>query len=295
VNRLLPLFASLVVLSGCAASRQAQWDNKFTAQTAASGETAEALIAQGDEAWAKRDDKASMEAAIKAWERASDLNPADGATLTKLSHGYYFLADAHLRGAGDTSEVYLTTYEKSLAYGERAMGILNPKFKEHMVGGGSLEDGVKIVGAECVEPMYWYAASLGRWSRAKGFATVLGNKDRIKAVMTRVLELDPKFFHGAADRYFGAYYAVAPGFAGGDMNKSKDHFEKSLALAPAYLGTKVLMADVWAVKQQDRKKFDSLLDDVLAAPEDGIPGLEPEARVEKQKAKEMKAKAEELF
>lgn len=287
---------SVLALTSCTAGRKSTWVADPTEKMAAAeGETPQAVIAQGDEAWKKRDDRSSLEAAIQAWERAVKLASDDAATLTKLSHAYYFLADGHLRKLGDKSDEYLTTYEAGVKLGERALAAANPKFKEHVLSGGSVEDGVKLVGNEGIEAMYWYSASLGKWARAKGFSTTLGNKDRIKAVMSRVLDLDPQFFHGAADRYFGAFYAVAPGFAGGDMNKSKEHFEKSISLAPNYASTKVLMADVYAVKQQDRALFDKLLDEVLAMPVDAIPGLEPETKVEKEKATEMKAKAAELF
>ena len=281
--------------TGCA-SRQSTWEAKpEDAATAPAGESKDALIAQGDESWKKRDERASLETAIGAWENAVKLQPNDAATLTKLSHAYYFLADAHLRKGGAKSEEYLSTFEKGVAIGERALAAANPKFKELMVAGGKVEDGIKEVGQEGVEPMYWYAASLGKWARAKGFATTLGNKERIKSVMGRVLELDPNFFHGAADRYFGAFYAVAPGFAGGSMEKSKEHFEKSLALAPNYAGTKVLMADVYAVKKQDRALFDKLLDEVLSMPADALPGLEPETKIEKEKAAELKTEAADKF
>ncbi len=290
--------ASAAILLSCSSGRQAQWEApKEPTVAPATGETAEQLIAHGDEQWKKRDDKASLEGAISAWEKAVAQNPMDAQTLSKLARAYYFLADAHLRKAGDKSDEYLTTFEKGTAAAERALAAANSEFKKHVTSGGSVEEGFKLVGKEGIEAMYWYASNLGKWARAKGFATTLGNKDKIKAAMTRVLELDPngEFFHGAAHRYFGAYYAVAPGFAGGDMNKSKEHFEKSLQLAPSYAGTRVLMADTYAVKKQDRAMFDKLLDEVLAMPDDAIPGLEPETKVEKEKARELKARAAELF
>jgi hypothetical protein len=156
-----------------------------------------------------------------------------------------------------------------------------------------VEEAIKVVGKEGLEAMYWYAVNLGKWSRAKGLATLLGNKDRVKGVLTRVLELDETFFHGAPHRYFGAYYSLLP--VGRDLEKSRQHFEKSLAIAPGYAGTKVLMAETYAVKKQDRALFDKLLDEVLAMPEGAIPGLEPETRVEKQKARELKGQADDLF
>lgn len=289
---------------GCSTGRQSTWEVKPTEAAKAEGDTFESFSAQGDEAWKKRDDKASLEAALAAWEKATALKPTDAATLAKLAHGYYFLADAHLRN-GD-KETYLATFEKGVSYGEAALAAANPKFKEHVVKGGKVEDGMPLLTGTAVEveAAYWYAASLGKWARAKGFATTLGNKDRIRGVMTRVLELDTEatfgkegFFHGAVDRYFGSFYAVAPGFAGGDMNKSKEHFEKSLAKAPYYPGTRVLYADTWATKQGDRALFDKLLAEVLATPDEAPDGkdIAPEIKVEKEKARELQAKANERF
>jgi tetratricopeptide (TPR) repeat protein len=294
VNRISFVVFAAAVTIGCSAGRQAQWDTKPT-QTVAAPEGFEALVIQGDEAWAKRGDQNALLAAIAAWEKASAAKPDDVAVWGKLSRAYYLLADGFYRKLGDKSPEYLETFEKGVAAGERGLAAANPAFKQHVTSGGSVEDGIKNVGKEGIEPMYWYAVNLGKWARAKGFATTLGNKDKIKAVMTRVLELDPQFFHGAADRYFGAFYAVAPGFAGGDMDKSKEHFEKSLQIAPNYAATKVNMAELYAVKKQDRELFDRLLNEVLALPDDAIPGLEPETRIEKDKANELKGKAADLF
>jgi hypothetical protein len=141
--------------------------------------------------------------------------------------------------------------------------------------------------------MYWYAVNLGKWSRAKGIAALLGNKDRVKGVLERVLALEETFFHGAPHRYFGVYWSLLP--VGRDLDKSKQHFERSLAIAPNYVGTKVLMAESYAVKKQDRALFAKLLDEVLATPDAVIPELVPETRIEKDKARELKAKIDDLF
>src|SRR5690606_6905038 len=102
---------------------------------------------------------------------------------------------------------------------------------------GKYHEAIGIVGIEGLPAMYWYATALGKWARASGFGVLVGQKDNIKATMTRALELDEAYYHGGPHRYFGAFYAIAPGFAGGDDAKSKTHFEKSLEIAPYFLGT----------------------------------------------------------
>lgn len=287
------LVAAAVVVAGCGAGRQAQWDtSNKPADGEMAGDAASGVMEEAAKAWENRGDEASLRSAIEGWEKVVAANPGDAQTHAMLARAWYFLADAHLRG---DKEKYLAAFEKGVAAGERGLAAASPAFKQEVTGGVPFEQAVKKVGKEGLESMYWYASNLGKWARAKGFATTLGNKDKIKSAMDRALELDPTYFHGAPHRYFGAFYAVAPGFAGGDMNKSKEHYEKSLEIAPGYVGTKVLYADTYAVKKQDRALFDRLLEEVLAAPDDVIPGLEPETRNEKEKAQELKSKATELF
>ena len=170
----------------------------------------------------------------------------------------------------------------------------SPEFESKMRDGAKYPEAVKSVPKEGVPAMYWYASSLGKWAKKKGFAVLVGQKDNVKSTMDRCLELDPEYFYAGPWRYFGAFYAVAPSFAGGDLNKSVEHFKKSLELQPDYVGTKVLWAAELATKQQDEDTFDKLLNEVLATPDDVIPELKPETIVEKQKARELLAQKDDL-
>jgi tetratricopeptide (TPR) repeat protein len=278
--------------AGCGTGRSSQWEAPTTAnKTAPTVAAAEDHASAAEKAWANRDQLASLQQAIAHWETVAASKPEDVATWARLSRAYYVMADGHLRGDG--AECYLATFERGTAAGERALAAASPEFKARVTKGEKVEDAIKVVGKEGIEAMYWYAVNLGKWSRGKGLAALLGNKDRVKGVLTRVLELDETFFYGAPHRYFGAYWSLVP--VGRDLDKSKQHFEKSLSIAPGYAGTKVLMAESYAVKKQDRALFLKLLDEVLAMPEDAIPELAPEARLEEGKARELKGKADELF
>ena len=294
MKRFLIVAVSAAVLAGCGAGRTAQWEtSKPAGNAAATAESPDALISAGDTAWASRGDKTQLEAAIASWEKATAMKADDYKTLAKLSRAYFFLADGHLRKGGETSEPYLTTFEKGTAAGERALAAVSPKFKQEVTGGIAVEEAVKTIPAEGIDALYWYASNLGKWAKAKGFATMVGNKDKIRASMSRVKELDENYFHAAPYRYFGAFYALAPGFAGGDLNKSKESFEEAVKRAPMYAGTKVLYAETYAAKKKDWTLYNKLLDEVMAMPDDAIPGLEAETRNEKEKARELKDKAKQ--
>lgn len=292
VNKHLVLALSLLVPCSCA-GRKAVWkeDPSQTAGTSA-GADISAIIAKGDGNWEKRADEASLRAALADWEKAAETDGKNFELMVKLTRGHYFLADAYLRG---NEKEYLVVMDKAVKYGEKAMVVASPEFETKMRDGGKIPEAVKTVPKEGVPAMYWYASALGKWAKKKGFAVLLGQKDNVKATMDRCLELDPNFYYGGPHRYFGAFYAIAPAFAGGDLEKSKVHFNKSLEIEPNYVGTKVLWAAELAVKQQDEDTFDKLLAEVLATPDDVIPELKPEIIAEKAKAKELMAERDDLF
>ena len=290
----------LFVLLGCGTGRKSQWEAPVNPGSPAVTAGAAAQAGPGTDhqaaaaaAWARRGDRAALDLAIVHWEAHVKERPDDGATLARLARAYYFLADGHLRTLGPKSEQYLGAFEKGIAAGERALAAISPEFRSRVTKDEKVEDAIKVVGKDGLDAMYWYAVNLGKWSRAKGIAALLGTKDRVKGVLERVMSLDETFFHGASHRYFGVYWSLLP--VGRDLDKSKQHFDRSLAIAPSYVGTKTLMAESYAVKKQDRALYTRLLDEVLATPDDVIPDLAAETRVEKDKARELKAKTDDNF
>jgi hypothetical protein len=275
---------------GCA-GRKAAWEEGQSTGGQVGGDVA-SHVTQGDAHWEKRNDPNEIRAAIASWEKAAKADPKNLDVLVKLTRANYFLADGYLRA---NDKEYLKYCDIGVKWGEKAMQAASPEFEKKMREGAKLPDAVKVIPKEGVPAMYWYATALGSWAKRKSFAVLLGQKDNVRAIMTHVLELDPNYFYGGPHRYFGVFYAVAPAFAGGDLKKSKEHFEKSLQISPNYLGTKVRWAEELAVKEQDEATYDKLLNEVLAAPDDAIPELKPEIMVDKQKAKELLADKEDKF
>ena len=267
-------------------------------------------LADGDAKWADRLEQASLEAALANWEAATKIKDNDWDTYAKLTRGYYFLADAHFQfeamgggypynADGVKNEVangkYLNAHLRGLEHARRGMAALSNEFEQRMKAGTRIEDAIKVIGPEGIPLVYWYASNLGKWSKAKGITTVLKHKDSIFKVVSHVYETAPNYFHGAADRYFGAFFAVAPAFAGGDLNRSKDHFTASLKTDPNYIGTYVLAAELYATKNRSPDVFDAYLATVMKTPENIIPELTPEATIEKKKAEFLIKNRDDLF
>ncbi|MBI3178844.1 MAG: hypothetical protein HYZ27_04245 [Deltaproteobacteria bacterium] len=282
------------LVAACGPGRQAAWEKPAGAAATAPTGDAASLTAQAEEAWKSRGERTSCETVVAALVQLTAQNPHDAKALAWLSRAYYLLADGHLRLANE-NDAMLATFEKGVEAGERAMMASSTEFAAKVKAGAKVEEAVKLIPAEGQEPIYWYASNLGKFAVAKGFTTTLFYKDRIFAVMQRVLEIDEKFFHAAPHRYFGAFYAKAPSFAGGDLGKSKLHFDRALELDPNYFGTKVLYAEFYAPKTEDKTLFAKLLEEVTAGNPEVLPELVPEQKLEQQKAKKLLAEINEIF
>lgn len=279
-----PAAALTLVTTGCGASAQglAGGIRRGPATDAAAHQAA---VAAGDAAFANRVDRAQLELAVAKYEEAIKLKDDDWQTYAKLSRACYALADQWLFFEKDQKpDLFLATYAKGLDYAQRGMAALSPDVEKRLAAGVDLKDAVSLLDKQAIELLYWHATNLGRWANAQDITVVLSYKERIYNIMEMVLRFDPNYFYGAADRYFGAYYSIAPSFAGGDLDKSQTHFDASLRIAPGYASTYILVAEFLAPKRQDEAMFDENIAKVLAMPDDVIPEVAAETIAEKKKA-----------
>lgn len=233
--------------------------------------------------WDKRGDKASLKQAIAAYEKAYQEDP--GYELAeRLAYAWYFLADAFEVGK-QKSAGYYTGYE----WGLKAL-CFDPGFKQrHQVEKKGMGDAISGVPKEFSGAIFWTATSYGKWGKMRNILKQLGPAKQARKMILYLHSMDRDYYYGGPARWLGTYYAVAPGIAGGDMEKSKKHYEEAMGAAPNYLATKVLMAENYAAKVKDRPLYDRLLDEVLAGDPDALPEVAIEQRVEQDKARRMKA------
>ena len=248
------------------------------------------LLIDAEAAWAQRDDKGELEAAIARWEEYLSHDPNNRDVLGMLARACYLLGAFHT----DDKDTKLAIFDKGASFGERGMAA-NDDFRACVDGGTKDYKCLGSLSVDDIATTYWVYANLGKYSVTMGFTTVVKNKSKLKAIADWVQATDPNFYHGAGDRILGTYYAKAPGFAGGDMGLSEVHFNQSLELEPSYLGTKVLMAQYFATKKQDRALFEQLLNEVLAGDVDAIPEIAPEQRLEQASAQKLLDQVDDLF
>ena len=232
----------------------------------------------------------AIQAVITGLEGIVAAEPGNQEALILLARANYFLAD----GFTTDPEAKKAGFEKGVTWGEAAMAA-DAAFKAQVDKGTKPADAVTALQKDDQMAIYWTASSLGKWARASGFSTLVKYKGYVAKMMTHCLALDETAYYAGPVRYWGAFYAVAPGFAGGDMTKSREFFEKAKSMNPEAFSTYVLYADTYAVKAQDKELFTTLLQHVIDTPSDVIPEMLPEQDVEKAKAAALMANIDELF
>ncbi len=296
IGHWIALVGMAALVASCGSTRETAWETTG-GKTLTDAERAQVseLMAQAKQAWANRGDIAQAKAAVDSYTAVADIDPGNAEALAELTHAIFFYADCHLRFDESNPDLHKDTHEEGIRAGERALSALSPSFAEKMAAGTRIEDALDVLNASAVPALYWRASNLGRWATLESFATLLSYKDEVRAIMEFCLANDPLYWYQGPDRYFGVFYARAPSFAGGDMKKSAAHFNKSIEGQPNYFGTRTLMAEEWAVKEDNRPLYEELLNYVLNGDPTVIPEITPENTCEQRKAKKMMAEIDDTF
>lgn len=280
----------LALLAGTACNTAHQ--GTYEVAAAAATDNTDVVRAGADALWEQRGDVEKLKQSLAAYEQVAAANPGDTEVLLHLVRGYYFLGDGHLT----EKEAKLAAFDQSVSWGKRCMAT-NSEFVALLDKGDETEGTAARAITDKEAPcMYWTSAALGKWAGLQGLPKILANKDIAFAWMNRVLEtLGPDYFFGATGRYFGAYYAALPSFAGQDLERSRKEFDAVIAKFPDHFGNRVLLAEYWAVKAQDRALYLEQLDFVINGDPNVIPEIAAEQEAEQRKAVALKAAVDDKF
>jgi hypothetical protein len=281
----------LALLTACGKQIGSYEPPPVAGAAAAPAEQTGAMKAEADALWEERGDKEKLRAALVKYEALYATNPADREIAGKLVRGWYFIGDGH----ETEMDAKLSAWATAIEWGKKCLAI-NTEFTALLQKGDEDEaSAARAFKSEDVPCLYWTSSALGKWAKASGLTTTLKHLPAVKAYMTRVGELDAGYYFNGPDRYWGAYYAAIPSFAGQDLNKSKEYFDKAIAAHPTFLGTHVLLAAEWAVKTQNKAVFEEKLNWVLAQDPGAIPEVKPEAEAEQRKARALLAQKGDFF
>ncbi|MDA0999843.1 MAG: TRAP transporter TatT component family protein [bacterium] len=145
--------------------------------------------------------------------------------------------------------------------------------------------------------LFWTAYCWSGWiNLSRDNPDALADLPRVEAMMARALEIDPGYYFGGPDLFFGVYYGGRSKLLGGDPGKAKLHFERSIAQSGGrFLMAKVLYARYYAVQTQNRDLFIRLLKETIAAPRRTLPEQALANALAKERAKALLKDADNYF
>ncbi len=164
-------------------------------------------------------------------------------------------------------------YEKGRNFGLQVLN-RNGAFEKNLVKDiDSFKKALKGMGRSSVPALFWTAFNWGSYINLnKDSPLAIAEFPKVEAIMERVLELDEYYNFAGPHLFFGYAYGSRPTMFGGNPTKSKEHFEKGInAYQRKFLMGLVLYAQSYAVQNQDRALFESLLNEVLATNADVLP------------------------
>jgi len=257
------------------------------------------IVDDGFEAFTEEQDLAFAEQALPANIKLLDVmlkNDPENARLLRLgSEGYSSYALAFLE---DTDPARARAfYRRGKEYGMR---ILRRDASWARALDGTLEDltgRLAEADQEDVPALFWTAFGWGsEIYLSLTSPDAIADLPRAEALMDFVARTDSTYYYAGADLFLGTLYGSRPKMLGGDLEKSRRHFDRALRLnGGRFLMTYVYCARSVAVQSLDEALFDEMLAKVDAASLEILPKARLANQVAKRKSELLKSRKSDLF
>jgi hypothetical protein len=218
-------------------------------------QTSNSLIQQGDDLYVQRADLAKAKEAQAKYEAALAAGEDAYGARWRLARVFYWIGD-HNADNNVKKQIFLQGVE----HAKKAIELGPDKADGH----------------------FWLGVCYGVYGEAKGVLKSLALVKPIKAEMRRVLEIDPAYDNGGADRVLGRVYHEVPGFFGGSEKQSLVHLLQSVKYGPRVGLNLIYLADTYISlnRIEDARKT---LETVLTM--EVMPDLIPETAEERDQAR----------
>jgi len=284
---LMTTMMSLLLVVGCSQFAGTGGSGGRRADSASPNDSKPILTTRtADSLWSERQDPQAAEQALFFYRALAEQDVGSLHLWTQLSHAYYFKANYLEADPVRRDSLYLEGYNAS-----QHILAQNPKYQQLLFNTGDEKMALRVLSADYLEVLYWGIANYGKWLATKGKLIRLGQRGLILATLEYINEQDPDFYYGAYERYLGALLCRDP-LAEGDLERSRQVFEESIATFPDYLGTYGLMAMFYSRASNNRDQFYELLTRVVTAVPDPELPYAAENYFERKRAENLMIQAE---
>jgi hypothetical protein len=145
--------------------------------------------------------------------------------------------------------------------------------------------------------LYWTAAAWGlAISVSKDNPELVADQPQVEALIDRALELDEDFDFGAIHGFLVTYESSRLAGKGDFTERSRKHFQRAMELSGGKMaGPLVALAETVSVHQQDRKEFQSLLQQALAIDVNSRPEWRLSNLIAQRRARWLLKRVDQLF
>lgn len=214
------------------------------------------LIQQSDDLYAERGDLAKAKLALAKVQEALAAGEDAYGVYWRMARAEYWIGD---HTADKTAKKQI--FQQGIDHAKKAVAL----------------------GPNKVEGHFWLGVCYGVYGEAKGVLKSLSLVKPIKEEMRRVLEIDPAYDKGGADRVLGRVYHEVPRIAGGSEKKSLEHLLKAVEYGPRVGLNLLYLADTYISLDQIEKARETLEFILTMEPE---PELIPETMEEREQARQ---------
>ena len=185
-------------------------------------------------------------------------------------------------------------YRRALDYGFRGLEIDIPNFRTQLQK--DPQAAVNKLRKTHVPLLYWTANAWGAAiSISKDDPELAADQNLVEALMRRALALDEAWGRGSIHDFFIAYEGGRASI-GGSLTKAREHLERAMQLSQ---GTRVAplvsYAETVCVSAQNKKEFQSLLEEALAFDTNKAPETRVANLIAQQRAQWLLGRITELF
>ena len=186
-------------------------------------------------------------------------------------------------------------YLRARTYGLRGLEVEHPGFSNALLA--NPKAAVRAATKGDVPLLYWTATA---WAAAislsKDNPELVAQIPAMEALMDRALELDERYDRGAIHTFLVIYEMSRQGVPGDPAARARKHFEQAMALSEGKNAAPlVALAEAVAVKTQDVKEFELLLNRALIINPDANPDTRLLNVVMQRRARWLLSRKAELF
>ena len=186
-------------------------------------------------------------------------------------------------------------YLRAHTYGLRGLEVEHPDFPKALLA--NPRAAVRAATDGDVPLLYWTAiAWAAAISLSKDTPELVAQIPAMEALMDRAMELDERYGRGAIHTFLITYEMSRQGAPGDPAARARKHFERVMELSEGKDASPlVALAEAVAVRQQDLKEFQSLLNRALAVNPDASPDTRLLNLVMQRRARWLLSRKAELF